>query len=231
MKKGHYCSPVLFSSVVRVHAGLNRFLLICLAVFCVACSQKTPLTAQSVLSAASLQQQIKAGQPIVLRNKTIEGDVYFTKAGTIVPLNPDLQQAIIAAPIYFDNCSFTGKVVAYEQEKERAFNTRFTSVINFYNCRFEKAVDLQNALFDQGVAFNKSLFKAAVNLQAIKINGDLSMEAAVFNSGAQFQESVIRGMFWARDAVINGQFSLQQADIWQQAFFAGIAIHGYADFG
>ena len=209
---------------------MSNHLIICLIVLQASCNPGESSTSQTTVTAEQLLADMATGNPVAYRDMTIEGDVNLTHVGT-AQLTPGTLLATINAPLYFERCQFTGKIIGFEHHGDTVRIARFTSAVSFQNCRFEDEVDLRGGTFDHHLYLNTSLFDQQVQMQAVRIGGDLRLEKAVFSGDFLLQEAVIKGSCWAKEASILGQFSVQQADFWQNAVFAGMSVQGYADFG
>lgn len=206
-------------------------LFVCILLLLESCDSKGENTPLKSVDAATVQSLILKGQPVALKNITINGDLYFTKSGQMAPVGKSKQQTHISASIYFENCRFSGRVVAYAQSDNNIINTYFQLPVVFHNCSFEKTVDLRATDFNQQLSVSNCRFKGDVLLQSTHINDDFKLDNGIFDSSLFLQEAVIRGVCWGKEAQVKGQFSMQQADLWQDAFFAGLIVNGYADFG
>lgn len=181
------------------------------------------------IRAEAVMDLLRKGRPVIVRDCTIEGSLDFTKAGEDAPLGPQAMQVQIGAPVYFEGCHFTGKIIAISSESGMLRTCRFLYPVNFRQCQADSAIDLSGAVFESSLDFTKSYFEQPATLQACRVSGDFRFEEAVFKSDFLMQESVIRGAFRGKDATMLGQFSVQQSDFWQHAVLTGISVHGYMD--
>jgi len=209
---------------------MPHLLIACLVVLQLGCSQGIGHTAQDTLTATELLKEIGKGHALTYRDVTIEGDINLLDM-EMGQLTPNNFVATVGAPLYFERCEFKGRLIGFEHRGDTARVIRFLSAVSFNNCRFEEGIDLRGSTFDHHLYFNASLFDKEVQLQAIRVGGDFRMEKTIFSGGLFLQEAVIQGSFWAKDATVLGQLSVQQADFWQNAVFAGLEVHEYADFG
>lgn len=182
------------------------------------------------IKAGDIINNLKKNKAITYSFCTIEGDLDFTELHAF-PINNTMQQVSISSPLYFESCTFNGKVTAFNSNDSLNTISRFLNSVSFYNCIFREAVDFTAGNFSQIALFTKSIFDKQVTLQAALFENDLRIGETFFSGNLMLQEAVIRGTFAANQANITGQFLLQQADFWQQASLAGIIVHKYADFG
>lgn len=210
---------------------MHQHFITCLLLLCTACDPQGDGTLKATITVEQLLSDINKGVPLIYRDATIDGDLIFTEAGQAVPLTPNTMVVTISTPLYFERCQFNGKVSGFMDTGDTVRISRFMAAVTFQNCRFEAAVDFRGTTFEHHLTLNNSLFDQDVSLQAVRLSGDLRLEQTVFSSSLFLQEAIIHGTCWAKEATILGQFSAQQADFWQNAVFAGVTTHGYADFG
>lgn len=194
------------------------------------CSPPVHISSSDTIPADELMKMIETGQPVQLKNCTITGDVNFIRSFPSYCSSPTVEQIDVPAPLYFEKCRFTGSVSTFATDSIATL-TRFTAPVGFFDCSFQEEVDFTGSQFSNGLLLNKSLFHKPVKLQACRVDGDLRLEQASFNSDLSAQEIIISGACWAKDVTIAGKLLMQQADFWQNAFFAASNIYGYADFG
>jgi len=182
------------------------------------------------IKAEEVLNNIRKHRSVTYSFCTIEGHLDFTTLDPY-PVNNTTQVTTVSTPLYFESCTFSGKVTAFHSNDSLNRMTRFANSVSFYNCMFRQEVNFTASTFDHIALFSKSIFDKEVRLQAALFGNDLRIEDAFFSGNFLMQEAVVRGVFWAKQATVSGQFLLQQADCWQPASLAGIKVHKYADFG
>lgn len=198
-------------------------------IFNVGCISTNKIVSKTI-KAEEVLKNIRNNNPVTYSFCTIEGNLDFTTLAGF-PINNTTQLVTISNSLFFESCTFTGKVVGFKATDSLNIISRFERSVGFYNCMFKEDVDFTGSNFAQIALFTKSIFDKQLLLQAVLFENDLRIDDAFFSSNLLLQESVVRGSFWAKQANITGQFLMQQADFWQHASLTGIVVHKYADFG
>lgn len=180
------------------------------------------------IKAEDILHNIQSKKAVVYTFCTIEGDLDFTKIQAF-PFSSTTDLSTIDIPLYFERCTFNGKVSAFKSDNNRITVCRFGNSLGFNNCYFKGEVDFNGATFNSILLLTKSIFNKQVNFQACLFENDVRADETSFSNDLLMQESVIRGVFWAKQATIDGQLSLQRVDFWQNASLAAVSVHKYAD--
>ncbi|MFC1724777.1 pentapeptide repeat-containing protein [candidate division KSB1 bacterium] len=221
---------------------MKRFIFVLISFILFSC----PSVAQIQVNAVDIIKQINNGKPVHYENIEIKGDLDFTQLKDTsfgkdeVSSSGRLENGVrnwrnfinvkkyfnIRQPLFFKNCTFTGKIKAYsehEYEKEKdkiteESRTCFHKEAIFENCKFKKQVDFSKTSFKTGARFNESIFNNKVKFK----NGEF-LERTDFSSAsfkdADFSEAEFIGGIYLTDTKFNGNTEFSNANISRSANF------------
>lgn len=184
----------------------------------------------SVIKAEKIIKWLKSGKNVVLKNKTISGNLDFTKA---YPVNKNIQvsSAYVNTELNFINCVFEDSVSAFNIDKDGVTSvTIFERNVCFLNCEFSK-----------GVIFKQSDFRGRANFDQCQFRGPVSFDGANFRTGTSFCSSNFHGEVSFVSAVFNGRTNFlktffretlmcQFTKFNDYTMFADSYFYGYTEF-
>ena len=213
---------------------LLAFLVIAAAVFNTACNAPNSGYANdsndSVIKADKIIKWLKSGKNVVLKNKTIVGNLDFTKA---YPVNKNIQvsSAYVNTEINFINCVFQDSVSSFGQD---AGGLNFVTI-------FERNVCFLNCEFSKGVNFRQSDFRGRANFDQCQFRGSVSFDGTNFRTGTSFCSSNFHDEVSFVSTVFNGRTNFlktffretlicQLARFNDYTMFADSYFYGYTEF-
>lgn len=206
----------LIQNSVRVFCLALLVLVICgSGAFCQA-QQKT-------IKAESIIKLIVKKKPIFLENVTIEGDLDFTKLEA--NLESNLQSRVkISSPLYFQNCTFKGKIIGYEEGNKTIILSNFEANLSFYNCTFYGDILLNGAIVGTSLVLAESKLHGELHLENTVIGHDANFSSVIFGRKVFFQNAVFRKNAYFNKSIFNeiGHF--------QSCKWEGEAIFREAEF-
>ena len=170
---------------------------------------------------SSIEKNINKGKDIYLSGAIIEGDLDFTKITNYYVEGLNSKRGSISSSITFVNCSFSGKVVAYNREGEIDNRISFLKNLTFINCDFSSDFIMKEIVVHGNANFVKNSFEGIVDI-----------EGADFRSKDNyFSECVFNGKFKAQRTRFNGNISFLKSEFYAMADFQHAIFNGYAQFG
>jgi hypothetical protein len=179
----------------------------------------------------SFEDLIRSGRDVFFKDVTFDEDINFTQFDKNL-ISEGVYQVRIESSVTFENCTFNGKVTAYEKDKDDNVTlTAFQSNLSFIGCIFNNDVrfraasvlgrtDFTNAAFFKGASFEECTFFQNAYFRASIYYEELRFQNAVFMQKANF---------------LNAEFdmttSFQQSTFRGEAQFSSTKFLGYADFG
>lgn len=171
----------------------------------------------------------KKQSPIFFENRIFNEDIIFTDANTPLPIGIGVHQVTIDRPVTFRNCTFKGRVMAYQdstQQVEMVFNAN----LSFLSCQFEKDVSFRNATVNGRLDFSKSIFRGVANFEGITAQHRAFFNNSYFSKEARFQNAAFQRSANFMDTKFMQQCSFQQAIFKEEAQFSVCQFGEYADF-
>jgi uncharacterized protein YjbI with pentapeptide repeats len=170
-------------------------LLILFSAWCVACSATT--ATRDRIAATNILSQLKNGKPVSLENMTIDGDLDFTS----LPASREtetISRAYITGPVFFRNCIFAGKVLAFREDKTKITVCRFDRNLTFSECTFMGETNWQGMSIAGLANFSRSHFNQLVSFENVRFGAEAFFDDTIFAQEARFQQAVFakRANFW-----------------------------------
>jgi len=153
----------------------------------------TCIMAQEKISAKSIIEKINKGEDISIKNKIIEGDLMFIYIDNKEVKENDSNTSIyyiVDENIEFRNCTFKGKIIAFEHENMNRTShiANFHGAVNFIDCKINPAI-FKHSEFKKGVNFAGTHFKQEANFKHAEFEGNSNFEKSVFEEEANFKHS------------------------------------------
>ncbi len=192
---------------------------------CFSCSTLT----QSNNPDRILKKHIASDRPLVIKNRTFTDDIDFTLISEMLLVNQRLHKGVVLAPLYFENCTFEGEVLAYSNKDNEVSNIRFRNPVSFIGCIFEKQVSFRGAEFESNVHFDDSVFRKKVSFEEARFNHKASFKAVVFEGEGRMQNTFFKDHAYFNDFQSKNTLSFQGA-YFQGDFLLSMSKHfGYVD--
>lgn len=179
----------------------------------------------------SLEDLIKSNKDVYFKDVIFDYDIDFTQFSRNL-ISEGVYQVRILSSVTFENCTFSGKVMAYGKNDDDIITiTSFQSNLSFIGCIFNNEVsfraasvlgrtDFTNAAFFKGASFEECTFFQNAYFRSSIYYEELRFQNAVFMEKANF---------------LNAEFlvtaSFQLATFHGEAQFSSTKFLGYADFG
>lgn len=187
-------------------------------------AQKSP-----VIRAESIIRSILKNKPVSLQNITIEGDLDFTK----LPASPEsnLQNRVkIASPLYFQNCTFKGKIKGYEEGKNKVILSNFETNLSFYNCTFYGDILLNGAIIGTSLVLTESKLHGELHLENAVIGHDANFSGDIFGRKVFFQNVIFRKNAYFNKSIFNEIGHFQSCKWEGEAIFREAEFRENVDF-
>ena len=189
-----------------METSLNRSIALLFAVFIF----QLPLSAQQKISANQIINQINNYQPVKLSDVTVTGDLrlvdvanqYLENSRSNIYDSQDIYHCIIEVPLLFENCTFTGDIIGFEnlEEEGKVFNAFMEQGVVFRNCtvegemlmkyaEFEKEADFSNTRFLDYAQFKYTSFAQAVNFAQSEFNNEACFKYTDFKEIVNFEQA------------------------------------------
>ncbi|MCG8569481.1 MAG: pentapeptide repeat-containing protein [Spirochaetes bacterium] len=152
--------------------------------------------AEQKIKASEIINKIDKGEHIYYENTLIEGDLNFADLKDTAQTFKG-SRSYINSHIAFINCTFKGKVIAYdmcgENEFECSVATTFLRNVLFIGCKFEQTVYFSLAIFSGYTYFEKSHFSEFAHFHKVQFIARAYFGETVFKENALFREAVFNG--------------------------------------
>ncbi|GAB4017230.1 pentapeptide repeat-containing protein [Spirosoma koreense] len=206
---------------------------------CLACTTSASSGSKTV-SAASVIETIRKQEPVRLENLTIEGDLDFTSLAAF-PETESRQKVVIESPMFFRNCVFTGKVLAFSQQNGQTTLCAFRENVSFLNCKFNSELSFQSASVAGVSCFSKSQFNRLASFEGAHFGAEAYFDNTFFTQESRFQSTYFKRManFWKsvwagatyfQGAVFQGDTQFNLADFRANLDFSLCTAHGLLNF-
>ncbi|QJD77743.1 pentapeptide repeat-containing protein [Spirosoma rhododendri] len=191
----------------------------------------TLIWAQSTtINASEIVARINKGDAISYKNATIVGDLDLTELSTKRQVkncnwgSTEQFESLVAMPLLFDNCQFTGKFIAckYDQQIGKngtTFTANFQEPVTFTNCTFDGEAGFKYTKFQQRAVFSGSQF-----------NGDVVFKYTKFLAAVDFNNTQFKKYADFKYARISESSSFQQVKFAQYADFKYTQFDEPTDF-
>ncbi|MBD2753486.1 pentapeptide repeat-containing protein [Spirosoma validum] len=205
----------------------------------VSCTTNATSSSKNV-SAASILETIRKQEPVLLENVTIDGDLDFTTLATY-PETESRRKVTIESPVFFKNCVFTGKVLAFSQRNDQTTLGDFRKNLTFLSCKFNREVNFQSITVSGFACFSKSQFNRLASFEGAQFGAEAyfdntfftqesRFQGAYFGKMANFWKSVWAGATYFQGAVLNGDTQFNLAEFRGNLDFSLCTTYGLLNF-
>lgn len=177
----------------------------------------------AVVKSESIIKSIRKNKPISLKNVTIVGDLDFTKLPAYFESKQN-SRVKISSSIYFQNCTFKGKVKGYHEGNKNIVFTHFESNLSFYNCTFYSEILLNGAILGTSLTLTESKLHGELHLENAVIGHDANFSGDIFGRKVFFQNAVFRKNAYFNKSIFN------EIGYFQSCKWEGEAIFREAEF-
>lgn len=209
-----------------------------LLVSVISCSTTAPT--HEVITAKVVLDRIANRLPVQIENVTFSDDLDFTS----LPGYPETEAVsgvTIESPIYFKNCTFNGKVLAFRQQNGRTLVCHFGRNLTFINCRFNNDTRFQSVSvagicsfsrtqFNRPISFEGARFGAETYFDQVLFATEARFQQASFNKLATFWQSVWAGPVYFQGAVFQADAQFNQSDFRANNDFSLCTTYGLLNF-
>ena len=208
----------------------KQFLIIIFLFFIVSCTNSNTLSDN--ISASKIIKLINKNRDILIIDKTIEGDLDFTKIQNIHARSQQIIVADVEVSITFINCKFEGNIIGFSvNENKNAIITVFEKNFTFINCEFNGEINLRQNEIKGPVDFSKSIFNKKVSLEGITFwHSNNSFSSTTFNDEVKFSSSVFYGKTTFLESVFKSSASFSKCFFMQKVNFGVCNFYGYTNF-
>jgi uncharacterized protein YjbI with pentapeptide repeats len=205
------------------------------------------------MKASEIIKLVKKGKPVQIVNKIIFGDLDFSTAGDPFVKNANVYQNEVQSNIYFDGCTFIGKVTANGKRGKAAVQSCFNNNLGFVGCDFRGEVDFDGAVVFGTVNFGRSIFREKANFSNMAVwakesyfsemkaekeflmiytsfLGSLFFPDAGFDGNVSFQETSVKGKLIFNNSAFAGRAGFDLIEVYGSAFFNYATFAKTADF-
>lgn len=181
------------------------------------------------IKAGTIIKSIIKNKPVSLQNVTIEGDLDFTKLPAHAESN--LQSRVkVSIPLYFQNCTFKGKIIGYHEGAKLRTLTNFETNLSFHNCTFYGDILLNGAIMGTSLALAESKLHGKLHIQNAVIGHDANFSQNIFGRKVFFQNAVFRKNAYFNKSIFN-EIGYFQSCKWEgEAIFREVEFRENVDF-
>jgi uncharacterized protein YjbI with pentapeptide repeats len=178
---------------------------------------------QPTIKAETIIKSIVKNKPVSLQNVIIEGDLDFTK----LPAHPESNQqnrVKVSSPLYFQNCTFKGKIIGYDEGNKTITHTSFETNLSFDKCTFNSDILLNGATIGTSLVFTESNLHGELHLENTVIGHDANFAGVIFGRKVFFQNAIFRKNAYFNKSIFN------EIGYFQSCKWEGEAIFREAEF-
>jgi len=183
------------------------------------------------IKAEDIIKSINKNKDILLIQKTITGDLDFTKIKTAYAMSNQLIIVEIQPSITFIDCKFEGKVLGFNIVNNAGYCTNFKRNLTFMKCKFADSLNFRQTTIDQTANFSQSEFDKNVSFEGAVFNGSTNyFNETIFRSDARFTNATFNGNAIFIKAVFKQLALFSKIKFEKNASFSAINFYGYTDF-
>ena len=208
----------------------KQFLIFILLFFIVSCTNSNTLGDE--ISATQIIKLINKNQNILIIDKTIKGDLDFTKIKNTYARSQHIVVADINSSVTFINCKFEGNIIGFSvNENKSAIITIFKKNLTFTDCEFNGEINLRQNEIKGPVDFSKSIFNKKVSMEGITFwHSDNHFNNTTFNDEVKFSSSTFYGKTTFMESVFKTTTSFSKCFFMQKVNFGVCNFYGYTNF-
>jgi uncharacterized protein YjbI with pentapeptide repeats len=152
--------------------------------------------AQTKIKASDIIKQISEGRAVTYSNVEIEGDLDLTNLENSRPVRRTSQwfgndhalyESSVGVPVSFNNCTFLGDFIAYDNRKNETYVAHFEKDAVFRNCTFKKDSEFKYTEFNGIADFSGCTFRDVANFKYAEFSGGPIFTDVKFDSDADFK--------------------------------------------
>jgi hypothetical protein len=181
------------------------------------------------IEAREVLQLISRDQAVILKGKTIKGDLDFTKIDRSFPVSEHASQVEITSPLYFQNCVFEGQVIGFKRGESHSAFLRFHSNLVFINCIFEGKLDLSHARFNGIFTLSGSEVKGEFNISNATFLDESTLRATNFKDDIKLSYTTFYQTSNCMDLEVGGKTYLQGAHYFKDVLWSNSIFSDYVD--
>ncbi len=191
------------------------------------------ISQSSSTNAIEIIKKIKAGENINFSNIRIKGDIDFTLISPEYQESAETYRSEINSAIYFENCIFEGKVIAFKMDDKKNLHfVNFNKNLSFVNCQFTNEVSFRDIIAEGTINFVASKFHETVSFEgAIFKSVNISFAGTEFNEKTKFQRTYFFGNANFIKSKFNESVSFQHSEFSKEMNFRSCIVSGNCDFG
>jgi hypothetical protein len=179
----------------------------------------------------TFEELILAGKDIFIEGQTFDKDIDFTQFEKTL-ISDGIQQVRIVSAISFKNCTFNGKVIAYDKGEEGISTiTAFQSSLSFTGCTFNEEVNFKASSVLGRTDFTKAAFFNTANFEECTFVQNAYFRGAIYHKELRFQHTVFMQKANFLNSECDETASFQKAVFNGETQFSSSRFMGYTDFG
>lgn len=175
--------------------------------------QEQTIVKNQIESSKILSEINSNAELLTYKNIEINGDLDFTSLSSTEERRTDqfgkkYYRTEINSKLYFENCIFNGKLIAYSDSENTLFDTIFNKELSFINCTFNNGADFTLAKFKKitdfsfskltKVNFYRTIFKGEITNFKYSTLEQTDFSMAVFYNDADFSSSTFKDVTFFR---------------------------------
>ncbi|MBL0310481.1 MAG: pentapeptide repeat-containing protein [Bacteroidetes bacterium] len=205
------------------------FVLFAMPVTFMSCMPQNSIGSGPVIQAGEIIQAIQNGKPVFIENKTVEGDLDFSKLDGYTE-SSSMVRSYVAVSVTFISCHFKGKINAYQSNDQETKVCSFEKNLAFSNCEMDKEVSFQESVISGKANFSSSVFKGKTSFEGTRFLGEAYFTKSKFEEEARFQNGFYSYKANWMEAVFSKVVSFQNSIFNYDAQWSVAKFLGYADF-
>lgn len=209
---------------------------------------------QNRISAIEILDRLNAEEAVTLKDYIIDGNLDLTMLENRQKTNRGIIQSLVVSPLYFENCSFEGDLVAYtySQKENIMQKANFDSKVTFINCTFKgdfqakystfyESLNLEGSIFEQETNFKYAEFKSEVifgnttfgqtaNFKYASFSRDADFYHTNYKETADFKYSKFLARATFKKATFDEFADFKFTEFSENAIFNQVNFHRFSDF-
>lgn len=184
-----------------------------------------------IIQASEINDKIKLGSDIAIKNATIIGDIDFTNASESNYEAMETRRHYVNSAITFYNCTFKGKIISVKNDKKNVHLVSYSKCLNFIKCTFQDKIKINNSLIEGLVNFRDNDFQEAVEIIGSTLNfSNNYFTKNNFQKQVKFIGNSVRGRISFFESTFFEHVIFQNNTFYEQAQFSSIIFHKTSDF-
>ncbi len=209
-----------------------HYFTILLIIFAVGCNSNKSTNFGKEVKAEQIIELLNNGKNILLVEKTIIGDLDFTKIDNKYARTQNIIIANIENSVSFIKCKFEGNIIAFNvDDSKKGFFSIFEKNLTFSECIFKGEVNFRQTEIKGLSNFSKSTFEKKASFEGVVFNSlNTFFNDVFFEDEAKFTSSSFMGKTTFMNTNFSKKTGFNNAFFMKNVNFSSTNFKGYTNF-